>query len=236
MKRFGRVRDAAYLSLLAILSLGLVAGAAFAGAPRPPSGGGLTKPGGGTRAPQMYRSGPGAGSLGSASGMSGSFNALGALGAALGGGNTGGYSRPNQPNYQSYYPNYQTGYPNYQAGYYQPSTQVYTNQDGGGYTQGYSNYSNYPGDASGFTPPAPPAFEPGPVVLVNPAKYGTTVYYRVEGTEYQIPPGTSHTFERGVVIDYHRGGSFGRQQYSLEPGTYRFQGSTAGWELYNQGK
>lgn len=85
------------------------------------------------------------------------------------------------------------------------------------------------------TPAAPSsAEEPDEgVVLANSPDSGTTVYYTVLGNEYTMGPGYTHTLPyASVTVNFNRGGSFGRKEYTLSPGTYRFTGTDQGWELY----
>ena len=72
------------------------------------------------------------------------------------------------------------------------------------------------------------------MLLKNPVSTGTTVHYRIAGNEYQMPPGHQQWVSTNStwVIDFHRGGPYGRKQYTLEGGTYQFTPTQQGWELF----
>ncbi len=91
--------------------------------------------------------------------------------------------------------------------------------------------------------PLPPAPLPpnvllpsSPVEIANPAHNLGVVRYRVGGRVGSLSPGQAVTLPYGGnrVIEFHRGGSFGRAQYRLTSGAYRFEQTDHGWELYRQ--
>lgn len=165
--------------------------------------------------------------------------------------NAGGglFGNPNWMSHQPHYPSNQGNWGNYnvQPNYNPPNYNYPSNDYNYGYSAPNNDTGEYsapsytaPDEGSGYAPPAPDPRGPqwvaaGSVVLVNPADSGTTVYYRLAGYDYEMPPGYSQTLEgSNWTIDFNRGGSFGRQQYTLAQGTYHFTGTTRGWELYAQ--
>lgn len=89
-------------------------------------------------------------------------------------------------------------------------------------------------ESSPSLPPASEAPVGQGVLLCNPSETRTPVYYKVENQEFQMEAGFQQVLpaNAALVIDFHRGGDFGRKQYSLDPGTYHFGASSQGWELY----
>jgi hypothetical protein len=128
----------------------------------------------------------------------------------------GNSSWSNWGNRPSYRPSYQ---PSYRPSY-SPSASV------------YAQSAPVQVASPTATLPRPPA---EPILLLNPKDTGTPVHYKVN--EYPYIMGAGQTQQLGGhaawTIDFHRGGSYGRKQYSLDPGkTYRFTPTTNGWELY----
>lgn len=71
------------------------------------------------------------------------------------------------------------------------------------------------------------------VVLINPSDSGTTVHYRLKDKDYTMDPGYSQVLPgESWLVDFHRGGSFGRKSYTLSSGAYAFTPTGQGWELY----
>ena len=58
--------------------------------------------------------------------------------------------------------------------------------------------------------------------------------FNVNATEYTLEPGESQDLygHQQRVIEFHRGGDFGTQRYSLSNWTYTFTPTEKGWELY----
>jgi hypothetical protein len=74
------------------------------------------------------------------------------------------------------------------------------------------------------------------VVLINPSDSGTTVHYRVGDESYTMDPGYSQVLPGDSwLVDFHRGGSFGRKSYTVSSGAYVFTPTSQGWELYSKG-
>ena len=74
------------------------------------------------------------------------------------------------------------------------------------------------------------------VVLRNPKKNRIAVHYRVNGHEYTMEPGYTQQLSAGQVwvVEFDRGGDFGTAEYSLSEGTYAFEMTSKGWDLYQQ--
>ncbi|NUQ62261.1 MAG: hypothetical protein HUU20_07220 [Pirellulales bacterium] len=71
------------------------------------------------------------------------------------------------------------------------------------------------------------------VVLINPSNTGTTVHYRLKDTDYTMDPGYTQALAGDSwLVDFHRGGSFGRKNYTVSAGTFAFTPTGQGWELY----
>jgi hypothetical protein len=73
---------------------------------------------------------------------------------------------------------------------------------------------------------------PAPITILNPAETGRTVSYTLGSTAYSIEPSRSLAHNNGTqVIAFDRGASLGQATYTLQPGTYRFVMTNAGWDL-----
>lgn len=71
------------------------------------------------------------------------------------------------------------------------------------------------------------------VVLINPPNSGTTVHYKLKDKDYTMDPGFSQVLSGDSwLVDFHRGGSFGRKSYTVSSGAYAFTPTGQGWELY----
>lgn len=108
---------------------------------------------------------------------------------------------------------------------------------GYGYYSGYSGYAAEPYYVARpvpDNPPPPPAPLGGVIMIFNPAENGVTLNYTLDGAAQTIPPGYSQQLpaDRPWVIEFSRGGGLGLARYGLEPGTYTFTPTPAGWELY----
>lgn len=73
------------------------------------------------------------------------------------------------------------------------------------------------------------------VVLINPSNTGTTVHYKLKDTDYTMDPGFTQALAGDSwLVDFHRGGSFGRKSYKVSSGAYAFTPTNQGWELYSK--
>jgi hypothetical protein len=73
-------------------------------------------------------------------------------------------------------------------------------------------------------------------MLISPKRNGSTVKYVLDGQEYTMRPGSSQRLpaNRRWVIEFDRGGREGQSQYTLSKGTYYFEPTDHGWELYRE--
>ncbi|HEX7447698.1 MAG TPA: hypothetical protein VF306_09145 [Pirellulales bacterium] len=73
-------------------------------------------------------------------------------------------------------------------------------------------------------------------MLVNPKRSGANVRYVLNGEEYLMKPGSSQRLPAGQrwVIEFDRGGRQGGTEYTLADGTYYFEPTDRGWELYHE--
>ena len=77
------------------------------------------------------------------------------------------------------------------------------------------------------------------VLIVNPAGARGTINYNVNGNHYVAEPGMTQKLPprangREWFVEFDRGPGFGRAAYKLEPGTYHFNPTDLGWQLYRQ--
>jgi len=75
-----------------------------------------------------------------------------------------------------------------------------------------------------------------PIRIVNPETSPGIVRFAVNGRVGALPPGESGEIPSGPkwVIEFDRGGQFGKARYALRSGTYRFDLTDNGWELYHE--
>jgi hypothetical protein len=78
--------------------------------------------------------------------------------------------------------------------------------------------------------------DPVPVVasirILNPASTGRLVNYMLGAGQFSIDSAQSMVHNDGTqVITFDRGDGFGTAAYTLDPGTYRFTLTEAGWDL-----
>jgi hypothetical protein len=82
---------------------------------------------------------------------------------------------------------------------------------------------------------APDASNPAPTAdirLINPAKNGVTLRFRLDGGAVQtLPAGTSMALTQASVLSFNRGGDAGWGRYELTDGTYRFASANGAWDL-----
>lgn len=78
------------------------------------------------------------------------------------------------------------------------------------------------------------ASNPGTITIANPSDSGGEVSYALNGTPYAIKPGQTQTIQndRPWTIAFGSGGAVGDIRYSLNPATYRFKVTKAGWNLF----
>jgi hypothetical protein len=81
--------------------------------------------------------------------------------------------------------------------------------------------------------PLPPS---EPIRIVNPEASLGIVRFAVNGQIGALPPGEFAEIPRGPkwVIEFDRGGQFGKARYALRSGIYRFDLTNKGWELYHE--
>jgi hypothetical protein len=130
----------------------------------------------------------------------------------------------------------------------------------GGYPPGYGGfgpgYRGYVGPSYAPAYSAPPAYYGGnsqpsrivvqqptkpregadlPIKIVSPDDAGTPLTYTLNGYEYTIEPGNEQLLknDRAWVIRFDRGEDFGTAEYSLSPGTYEFELTKRGWEVFH---
>ena len=82
--------------------------------------------------------------------------------------------------------------------------------------------------------PISPASNQGTIMIVNPSDSGGEVSYALNGNQHAIKPGQTHTIQndRPWTIAFGSGGEVGDVRYSLNPATYRFKATNAGWNLF----
>jgi len=70
--------------------------------------------------------------------------------------------------------------------------------------------------------------------IVNPEEHGTMLRYRLDGRDYELPPG--HYQDLGLsrrwVIEFDRGGPFGHSRYAIGGSKHIFTPTEKGWELF----
>ena len=73
------------------------------------------------------------------------------------------------------------------------------------------------------------------VKIINPAATNLSIGYSVDGRSYSLPSGRAriHSVPANAVIEFGRGGEFGTAQYALTPGTYTFEATPKGLELFH---
>jgi hypothetical protein len=78
----------------------------------------------------------------------------------------------------------------------------------------------------------------GPGVAIrNPAGPGAQLSYTIDARHaYDIAPGQTQqlTTKGSYVVEFDRGGEFGRARYTISEGLYDFTPTDRGWELYRQ--
>jgi hypothetical protein len=84
-----------------------------------------------------------------------------------------------------------------------------------------------PGVVTGYAP------NNAPIAIVNPAELSTPVTFTLNSRSYTLQPGEQmdFTFDRSLVIEFHRGGDFGSARYSLRDGIFKFTAGANGWDI-----
>jgi hypothetical protein len=139
---------------------------------------------------------------------------------------TGGFSVGNAPppsnyphGYGSGYRNYYGARPNYEAAVYRDNT----------YRAPVVRYVRP-------APEPPPYAGPG-VTIRNPAATGVQLSYTLDARyPYDIEAGQTQQLTRkgSYLVEFDRGGEFGRARYTITEGLYDFTLTDHGWELYRQ--
>ncbi len=70
---------------------------------------------------------------------------------------------------------------------------------------------------------------------MNPKKSPSPVHFLLDGRPLSLAPGYSQKLAPGGhVVEFDRGGSFGRAQFSVLDGTYEFAPTREGWGLFRK--
>lgn len=138
-------------------------------------------------------------------------------------GHVGWGHRHHYPYYGSYYP--------YYGGYYAAYPDYYLRSYGYGATYG----------PSGLSAAAPANRLPGAglgaarFTVINPPKSDSALSFSLGGQIYTLEPGFQKEFRLSpsAIIEFDRGGAFGRARYMVGDGIYTFTPTDRGWELYH---
>lgn len=141
---------------------------------------------------------------------------------------SGGFAVGNAP--PGYYPygygnRYGTGYPYGRP--YGGTTVVI-----GGYSQPRTRYVE-----PRYVEQAPAPYDGPGVTIRNPAEPGAALSYTIDSRHsFDIATGQSqHLSTKGsYLVEFDRGGDFGRARYTITEGLYDFTPTDHGWELYRQ--
>jgi len=129
-----------------------------------------------------------------------------------------------------YYPYYHSYYP-YYGGYSSAYRYYYPRSYGYGVTYGQ-------GDLSAAVPANPlPGTGVGTarVTVVNPPESTSALSFSLAGQVYTLEPSSRKEFRasQGSIVEFDRGGAFGRARYTVSDGIYTFTPTDRGWELYH---
>lgn len=106
------------------------------------------------------------------------------------------------------------------------------------YAPGHAGYPNNSLPSNSLPPnvlPHPDPFEARGITLVNPKKSPSPVHFLLDGRPRSLAPGYSQKLGREPhVVEFDRGGSFGRAEYSVREGTYEFTPTREGWGLFRK--
>jgi hypothetical protein len=113
-------------------------------------------------------------------------------------------------------------------------------QGGGGQGGGGGGPGGGAGQDGGQTMPKPNASPapapPADIQIVNPATYGVTRSYLIDGKPQSLPSGSAQRLNRKSVIEFDRGGNAGTIRYALAAGTYTFTYASENdrWDLVHR--
>jgi hypothetical protein len=87
-----------------------------------------------------------------------------------------------------------------------------------------------------LVPAEEPPGEARTIVLLNPEENANPVTFQLSGQPQMLEAGQELQFEasQAVMIEYDRGGGFGRVRYSLTGGVYEFKLTERGWQLFRR--
>jgi hypothetical protein len=103
------------------------------------------------------------------------------------------------------------------------------------YGYGSPYVAGYRGSYSGAAVAPNPSPDHGlPIVIDSPAAITMPINFSLNGRRYLIHPGERQTLtnDRPWTIQFDRGGEYGFSEYGLTPGTYEFEATDRGWELF----
>ncbi len=74
------------------------------------------------------------------------------------------------------------------------------------------------------------------VLIMNPKENATSIEYVLANQQYSIAPGYSQPLpsEKSWVIRFDRGQGQGEASYTLAAGTYTFESTAKGWDLFSR--
>jgi hypothetical protein len=74
------------------------------------------------------------------------------------------------------------------------------------------------------------------VTLKNPKSSRGKINYTLDGESFAMEPGYAQQLPGGrpYLVEFDKGGSFGRTRYTLEQGLYEFSVGTQGWDLFSK--
>jgi hypothetical protein len=96
---------------------------------------------------------------------------------------------------------------------------------------------SYPQTVTRYTLPAPAPYAGPGVTIRDAAEPGAQLSYTIDARHgYDIATGQSQqlTTKGSYLIEFDRGGDFGRARYTISEGLYDFTPTDHGWELYRQ--
>jgi hypothetical protein len=146
------------------------------------------------------------------------------------GGVWNGLSQPQPDPYYNPYDSYpakpyyapQTACPSYPKPYYAPQTACPSNPK--------------PVMVPKNSLPSSESSAAGSIVLVNPKKTAAAVHYLLDGHSRTLAAGYKQNLRAGRarLVEFDRGGAFGRARYGLRHGTYEFTVTDKGWKLFRK--
>jgi hypothetical protein len=125
-----------------------------------------------------------------------------------------------------------------------PGYDPYGYRYGSGYRYGRPYYGNTVVIDRGYSRPPTRYVERTPtpyagpgVTIRNPVEPGAQLSYTIDARHaYDIAPGASQLLDTkgSYLVEFDRGGDFGRARYTITEGLYEFTPTDRGWELYRQ--